>query len=301
MEQIKNIKFKKTKGKVSPFNLIFGILLALYALTIFFTIYFVLVSAFKTVGEFENNFFGLPINGFTLENIELVLGKQFPRTREDYQVVLKIIPDILIYSVLYVVGGAFCATFIPCITAYFAAKFDYKFSKLIYVTVVVVMIVPIVGNLPSMLNVLRTLNLYDTIYGGWIMRANFVNMYFLVFFAIFQGVPKDYSEAAYIDGASEFTVMARIILPLVKTTFTTVMLVQFVHIWNDYQTPLLYFPSHPTIAWAVYSLSITTETGFASAPRKMAACFMMVLPTAIIFIFFRKKLMGNLTMGGIKG
>ena len=133
------------------------------------------------------------------------------------------------------------------------------------------------------------------------MKGNFVNMWFLVFYAAFKSVPNDYMEAAYIDGASEFMVMTRVILPLVRTTFSTVLLIFFVDLWNDYQTPLLFIPSYPTLAMIVHEFSTTTKTGFSSATVRMASCALMVIPTLVIFVAFKDKLMGNLTMGGIKG
>ena len=77
------------------------------------------------------------------------------------------------------------------------------------------MIIPIVGNLPATIKMLNSLNLYGKIYSAYIMKGNFVNMWFLVFYAAFKSVPNDYMEAAYIDGASEFMVMTRVILPIV--------------------------------------------------------------------------------------
>ncbi len=294
MEITKKSKSNSLKSKFNPLNLLVGIILLIYTVTIIFVLYFILVSSFKD--NVVENSFGLPIKDFTFDRIMDVFNAKIDRGGPGKP--FSIVPDILINTVLYVVGASFLAALVPCIMAYAASKFDYRFNKVIYATVVVVMIVPVVGNMPSMVAVLDALNLYNTIWGGWIMRANFVNMYFLVFYAIFQGVPKDYSEAAYIDGASEFRVMFSIMMPLVKTTLFTVMIVQFVHIWNDYQTPLLYFPNKRTLATAVFNISNKADS---TLPLKVASSFIMVIPTLIIFVCFRKKLMGNLTMGGIKG
>ena len=162
---------------------------------------------------------------------------------------------------LYALGSAFFAALVPCVTAYFAAKFNYKFSNFLVAMVIAVMIIPIVGNIPATINMLESLNIYGTIFSAWIMKGNFVNMWFLVFYAAFKSVPNDYMEAAYIDGASELMVMTRVVLPLVRTTFTTVILIFFVDLWNDYQTPLLFFPSFPTLSMIVHEFSTTTKTG----------------------------------------
>ena len=198
-------------------------------------------------------------------------------------------------------GGAFVSALVPCFVAYVVAKFKNFVSKILYTIVIVTMIVPIIGNQPAMIKVMMTLNIYDTIFGAWILRANFLGMYFLIFVSAFKALSDNYMEAAYIDGASEWRVLLTIMFPLVKTIFFTVMLIQFVDCWNDYGIPLLYIPSHPTIAYGVYRMSNTVVTGLSSPPMKMAACAIMVIPTVTLFIIFKDKLMGNLSMGGIKG
>ena len=202
---------------------------------------------------------------------------------------------------MYTVGGAFFATVTPCFVSYVCAKYDYKFSKVLYSIVIITMILPIVGNLPAMLDVMNTLNIYDTFIGNWLQKANFLGMYFLIFFAAFKSLPNDYMEAAYIDGANEYSVMFKIMLPLVAPTFLTIMLIHFIDCWNDYMTPLLYLPSHPSIGYGVYKMSTSTVTGMGTAPMKMASCLIMVIPTVTVFVIFKDKLMGNLSMGGIKG
>ena len=297
---MKNFKSSKTKNKFSPFNLVIAIILVLYSLTILFSIYFILVTSLKTRPDFDVNFFGLPEN-VTFDNITKVLFAEIVKTRGGQKYQMFILPDIAIYTVLYSLGSAFFAALVPCITAYFAAKFSYKFSDWLCAIVIAVMIIPIVGNIPATIKMLETLGIYGEIYSAYFMKGNFVNMWFLVFYAAFKSVPNDYMEAAYIDGASEFMVMTRVILPLVRTTFSTVLLIFFVDLWNDYQTPLLFIPSYPTLAMIVHEFSTTTKTGFSSATVRMASCALMVIPTLVIFVAFKDKLMGNLTMGGIKG
>ena len=297
-------KASKIKNKFSLFNAIVCAILVVYSITILFSIYFVLVSAVKTDNGFDKNVFGLPLNGtFTFKNITDILDRRLRVNQNGNSLFIYIFPEVLTYTLLYTLGSSFMAAVVPCVTAYFAAKYNYKFSGLLVATVVAVMIIPIVGNIPATMKLLDTLHLNGKIYSLWIMKGNFVNMWFLVFYAAFKSVPNDYMEAAYIDGASELMVMVRVMMPLVKTTFLTIILIFFVDLWNDYQTPLLFTPGYPTLAKVVfdYSQANGVPANFATAPYKMAACALMVVPTIVIFIVFRDKLMGNLTMGGIKG
>lgn len=212
------------------------------------------------------------------------------------------------YSLLYSIGCAFTATFVPCVTAYCCSKFPCKLSKAVVTTVIICMSLPIVGSLPSEIRVVKFLGLYDKLWSMWVMKANFLGLYFLVFYAAMNGVSDTYSEAAKIDGAGNFKIFFGIILPLVKNTFFTVMLVKFIEFWNDYQNPLIYMNSYPTVAIGLYSLLTTNDprkmasTGYANTdPQRMAAAMTVLLPILIVFIAFQRKLLGDLTIGGVKG
>ena len=171
--------------------------------------------------------------------------------------------------------------------------------------VVVLMTIPIVGSTPSELQILQSLNLYDTMIGNYIQKFNFLGMYYLVYYATFKSLSNDFAEAAYVDGASEFRVMVQIVLPMVANIIGTVFLLHFIDFWNDYQTPLLYYPNHPTLAYAVFRM--TNNTGgadkgmeYQGVPQRVAGCMVLAIPIFAIFVAFNKLLMGNLTMGGLK-
>ena len=126
-------------------------------------------------------------------------------------------------------------------------------------------------------------------------------MYFLVFYETLRAFPKDFAEAAYIDGAGNFTVMIKIMAPLSATTYFTIALLLFVQFWNDYTTPMLYMPNVPTLAYGLYyfvDLSRINEVN--SQPMRLAACIMMVIPTLALFLAFHNKLLSNVTIGGVK-
>ncbi len=164
------------------------------------------------------------------------------------------------------------------------------------------MIIPIVGSTASEIKLASSLHLYNELWGLWIMKANFLGMYFLVFHSTFKGLPEAYSEAAKIDGAGNFSILVRIMLPLVRTTFLTIFLINFVQYWNDYSIPFLYLGSRPTVFIPVYYASSGgyTPQALAFVPGKAALAFVALIPTVVIFVIFHKKLLGNSAVGGIK-
>lgn len=215
-----------------------------------------------------------------------------------------------VYSILYAGGCAFVSTFVPCISAYACARYKYKFSRFMHTLVVVVMMIPIVGSAPSEIALAKSLGVFNEIWGLWIMKANFLGLYFLMFYDICKSLPASFSEAAKIDGANNYQIFFQIAMPLIKNTFFTVLLIRFIGFWNDYQTPMVFLPSYPTVAFGLNNLlskagnaQSTLDSGFelTAVPSKMAAVVLTATPVCILFAIFQNRLLGNLTMGGVKG
>ena len=210
-------------------------------------------------------------------------------------------PDMLVNTLIYVFGCALVSSFIPALTAYLTAKYKYKVSGIIFVAYTLMMCMPVVGDQPTRLAFFKAIGLYDTMAGVILQWASGAGLYFFVFYAYFKGVPETYREAASIDGAGDTTVMFRIYFPLAIKMIMTVFLLQFVTLWNDYQTPLLLLPTKPTLAYGVYFFSsLSLDHASYNEPLRIAASMMLALPILIIFIIFKNKLMGDISLGGIK-
>ena len=272
------------------------IVLVLYAISLLTLIFWAVMASLKSRINFSEDPLGLPTKWMFSNYAEVF--KNF-RVEIAFGVYVEF-PELILNTLLYAVGGAFFNTAIICVMSYAVAKFPYKFSKIIYGIVIITMILPIVGSLPSEIRVARAMGLYDTIFGMWIMKTSFLGLYFLVFYATFKVLPNDFSEAAYVDGATNLRVFLSVILPLVRNTFFTIMLIKFIELWNDYQIPMLYMPSYPTLSYGSYLFERGTVTEMTSAPMKLAGSMLVLLPIMVLFLAFHKRLIGNITMGGIK-
>lgn len=335
---MKNVKKSKLQSAWSPLTIIMLVLLALYCLSIVYVLYWALITSFKINADvFNVDKFGFPNYEYykSLINVEggeyaaaatINAQKQGSPLFYSFRNVWNFltigvtdsngntakvgVPQMYINSLLYALGCAVTNTLVPCITAYLCARYDYKFSKIMYNVVVVVMIIPIIGSMASEITLVKTLGLLDTYYGVWIMKANFLGLYFLVFYGTFKSMPKSFSEAAIIDGANDAQVLLQIALPLVKNTILTIFLIKFVEFWNDYQTPMVYMGYHPTISYGLFIMINGNPDKESVAdiffdpthiPSKMAAVIYTALPVTVLFLIFQNKLMGNLTVGGVKG
>lgn len=299
-EQLPLRKEGKRKFKTSPLFVVLFLILAVYTVAMFALLLWAVLNSLKTQMDFRSNILGLPKKlawdnfSTVFANFKMTVNVQGSSKTID-------IWQMLLYTILYAGGCAVISTVVPCAVAYVTAKFKFRFNAVIYGIVIVAMVLPIVGSAPSEMKILKDLGLYNTIWGSWIQKFHFLGMYFLVFYAAFKNFPDTYTEAAYIDGAGEWKTFLQVVLPLVRNTFLTVLLIKFIDYWNDYQTPLLYIPSYPTLAVGLYSIGNSTVSALSWVPSKLAACIIILVPIMILFILFGKKLMGNLTMGGIKG
>ena len=216
----------KRRGKFTAGNIVFiitFIVLVMYvALLLWLMMWGLLTSVKDFYGDFGlGNVAGFP-KEFTFENYKTVFGN-FYRINGDYRIDAF---GIILYTLLYTVGCSFFVTATPCAVAYVVARFGKKYKWLnVYTSVVLVcLILPIVGNYPSELKLVQSMGIYQKIWGVWILKMNFLSMYYLVFLGAFAGMPEGYSEAAKIDGAGNFRILFRIYLPLIRNLFGTVLL-----------------------------------------------------------------------------
>lgn len=291
------------RRKTSAFEVITCIILILFVALLVFLLAWGILTSLKTEDDAMYYPMGLPTEGWQFSNYGYLIKHFYIEVQDGVGNPIKAtFGSILLNTIVYAGLGSLVAAFVPLITAYLCARFtQYKLSSVIYTVVVVVMMLPIVGTYPAQLKLLKVLNVYDTYWGMIMQKMSFTGTYFLVYFAMVKGLDKSYAEAAYIDGAGEFTVLFKVYFPLLINTFFTVMLLLFVAYWNDYNTPLLYMPGHPTMSYAIYKLSTSTELEFSTVPMRMCAGVVMVIPIMTLFIIFRDKITGNLTMGGVKG
>ena len=289
----------RTEKKINVLAILTLAVLILYVISLCIPLVWAFVTAFKSNLDYLENPLWLPQKWF-FKNILTAVNNFTVTVNKKGSMAPVYIEEMLLNSLLYALGGAFISTFTCTVTAYATARFDFKLSKVIYAIVIITMTLPIVGNLPSELQLLKSLGFYDHIWGLWICKANFLGLYYLVFHALFKTMRKDFTEAAYMDGASNFRVLFSIAMPLVRGTFMTVMLIKFIELWNDYTVTLTYMPTHPTLAYGLYAYSFSASQEISNTPMRLAGCIVLIIPILLVFVAFHKRLLGNISMGGIK-
>ncbi len=286
---------EKAERKFSPFMFVLFLVFVIYVAILLGLLFWAIESSFKEKFEFLQSPIGKPEE--FVNNYKEAIAHFLYDVPDQYGGGQVKFPFLALNSIGYAVGSAFLQTLAICIVSYCCARYRYKFSKIVYTMVLVLMMTPVIGSTPASIKLSQDLGLYGKMWGIWIMNASFLGLYFLVFHDIFASMPDSFFEAARIDGAGDMSILLKIALPLSTTGFMTIMLVNFITYWNDYQTPLLYLKRNPVLA---YQLQIMTEK-YDNMPMLMSASIVVLVPVVVLFAFTNKKLMGNLTIGGVKG
>jgi ABC-type glycerol-3-phosphate transport system permease component len=207
---------------------------------------------------------------------------------------------MIINSLWFSIGGAVLNVFMHCCTGYVFGKYDFAGKKLMFNVAIFTMIIPIVGSLPANYKlVCGTLQINNsplyliTMLGG--LGSNL-----MIMMAFFKSIDKSYAEAAFIDGATDWGVFIKIMLPMAKGPILAIGIMAVISGWNNYSTPILYLDKMPTLASGLYYFNQAIQY-VDNKPAYFAGVIMSMIPALVLFSIFSNKIMGNVVMGGLKG
>lgn len=209
-------------------------------------------------------------------------------------------------------GGAFLnsiavavpATIIPILIAAFAAFgfswLNFPGRSLLFTMVVAILVVPLQISLVPILQDYTKLQLNGTFLGIWLAHTGFgLPLATYLLFNYISTLPRELLEAAYIDGASNFTIFIQLILPLSVPSLASFAIFQFLWVWNDYLVALVFLGEKTRVV--TYALaSIVGEKGQDWHLLTSGAFVSMLLPLAVFFALQRYFVRGLLA-GSVKG
>ncbi|MEZ3444078.1 MAG: carbohydrate ABC transporter permease [Lachnospiraceae bacterium] len=293
-------KIKKSKGEI-VFDIVVYAIAALFCIYCLYPFAIILGSSFETESNFAT--YGFPIipKDFTLKAYKMVLGDS--QIFKAYGV-----------TIFITVVGTLFSMFLTITMAYPLSLKKVKFRNVITFFVYFTMLFG-GGLVPTYLLVSKTLNMKNNIFvliipvafGAW-------NMFLMRNF--FNGIPGELAESAYMDGANDFQILAKIILPVSVPGIATISLFYALGYWNQWFNAMLYiedsnlFPLQYLLmrmlrnVEAMKEMARTTGVSMGEIPTnslRMATTVVAIGPIVLLYPYVQKFFTSGLTVGAIKG
>ena len=213
-------------------------------------------------------------------------------------------------TVFYTVAGTSISVFMSALCAYPLSRKQLYGRRAVTFFIIFTMLFD-VGMIPRFL-VVNALNLRNTVFS--ILLPGAIDVYYMIMIrTFFQGLPEEMAESAKMDGAGEWKIFSRIIVPLSKPVLASVTLFYAVGIWNSYLGPLLYldekklYPLQLILRNIVISNEMSTMSGDIASMNistmniKYAVIFIPILPILCIYPFIQKYFNKGVMVGAVKG
>lgn len=184
------------------------------------------------------------------------------------------------------------------LAAYGVSKLNFAGRHAIYLIFIGALMIPKEIFIVPLFQIITTFHLTDT-YAGMILPnvASTFGVFLLKGF--FDTVPDAIRESGKLDGANEFTVFTKLVMPIVKPGIGALFILNFVNIWNDYLWQMLIARSKEMMTLMVGTASIMQEIS-PNYGYKMAGAAVASIPMLIIFICFQRYFTSGITMGAVK-
>lgn len=266
-------------------------ILLIFAVWAVLPIFFAILNSLKNVQDYNLDALSIP-KILKISNYKDALNITYRNTT---------IMGMFANSVFFTLTFSLAGVFTSCMSAYVIAKYDFRLKKYLYSLAIIVQIIPIFGTMGASYLLVSDLNLLDNMGLLWITACAGFDYTFLIVHSYFKNVSWNYAEAAFIDGAGNFYVFIKIMIPIIMPAVLTMWLSTVISLWNDYMTPMLYLPSTPTLSTGIFNLKSLAAYIEGGVTVYFAAIVISIIPILIIFVALQKKIFSINIDGGIKG
>ena len=279
-----NVKVLKAKKYVS--SLIGTIIKIVIGIMFVFPFIWMVLTSFKTYSESLRFPPTLWPENFTLEAYITVFEKmEFGK--------------YLVNSIIVVIAVTLLQLIIMVPAAYAFAKYDFKGKDAMFSLLMVAFMVPTCLTFISVYRLFAHANMLNSLwpqilpcicnaFGIFLLRQNFMQ------------IPEELLESARLDEANEFQVITKIMLPMAKSTMSTILFLSVIGTWNSYFWPLVMTISDDYRPITVAIEQLKRLEGGLVWPNVMAGNLILLLPVIIVFIFASKKIIASMAYRGVK-
>lgn len=257
------------------------------ALIILFPFFVTIITSLKTQQQSAESFFALP-SSFYLGNFESVFQKAGYLTYFTNSVIITVTSVVSIFLL-----DPMCAYAI-------SRNMHKKYYKAVYFYVLCGIFVPFQVIMVPLVKYLGTLHLTSQ-FGLIIMHVTFASSQAIFLLTNYiRSVPPDLEEAASIDGCSTFGSYWRVVLPLIKPMTMTIMVLNALWVWNDFQMPLIILNKDAS-TWTLPLFQYNFKSQYTYDYNMAFASYLVAMvPVLIVYVCAQKYIVAGLTQGAVK-
>lgn len=263
------------------------VFLSAFALFNIVPLFYMIVDSFKTEPEYAASPFSLPTK-LHFENY----SKAWDIANMD---------TYFMNSLIITFGSLLITVLLGSLTAFFLARFKFRFRKSTFAIFLLGMLVPIHATLIPIFLIMKNIGLLDT-YWSLILPYTAFHLSLTIFIleGFMQGLPKDLEESGVMDGAGVYRIFWSIILPIARPAMATVVILNFIYNWNEYLFALVLISSE---ALKTLPLGLANFVGVetASMTLQMSALAIALVPIIVFYLLLQKQLVTGMTAGAVKG
>lgn len=189
--------------------------------------------------------------------------------------------------------------FLSSMVGYGLAVYNFKFRNIIFALVLVTMMVPLEIIILPLYKLSISLKLINSIWG---VILPFVVAPLPIFFfrQYASGLPRDFLDAARVDGTTELGTFFRIMMPLMAPAFSSMAILQALFAWNNFLWPLIVLRTNEQLTIPIGLATLLTPYGN-NFDMLISGAVMAIIPILIVFLFFQRYFIEGMTAGGVKG
>ena len=273
-------------------KIIIYIFLTIWAAVMIYPLLWLIGASFKSNDEIFSTIWFIP------ESIDFSVYKRAWRTVTEYSM-----GHYFINTFAIIIPKTVFAVFSSVMTAYGFARFDFPLKKLFYVLFMSTMFMPAIVTIMPMYLIWSRLGALDT-YIPLTLPALFAAEGSFVFMLIqfFRGIPREFDEAARIDGCNSMQILFHILLPCIKPVIVSISVFTFLWTMNDFLTPLVTISSIEKYPLSLILRLSADSTGNGYEQCKIIAMSVIgLIPSITIFALAQKKFISGITAGGLSG
>ncbi len=273
-------KISKTIGHIA------GNIISLFiSLIVLIPLVVLLLNSFKTSAEADKMTLSLPTE-WVFENYSTVIEQG------------KLVSSFF-NGLLYATGSVVIIVIVVSLAAFVISRNMKGINRFLYYFIISGIAMPI--NNVSLMKVMQAFHLINT-RGGIILLYAAINIPLSLFLAygFIDTIPREIDEAAVIDGCTPWQLFTQVIAPLLKPIVSTLFVLDFMAIWNDFTMPLYYLNNSQK--WPMTLAVYNFFGAFQNSWNLVAADIMLtLLPVLIVFVLGQKYIVGGVTAGSVKG